>query len=75
MNLQRSMSEELGIESGDMHRIKETADLACLFIKGELSREFRREDLVKEFIDILRKRIVYGIKHELIDLVRIKKCW
>ncbi len=37
----------------------------------ELSREFRREDLVKE-LDILRKRIVYGIKHELIDLVRIR---
>jgi helicase len=37
----------------------------------ELSREFIREDLVKE-LDILRKRIVYGIKHELIDLVRIR---
>ena len=27
--------------------------------------------MVKE-LDILRKRIVYGIKHELIDLVRIR---
>ena len=47
-----------------------------LFIFGvyslrELSREFRRQDLVKE-LDILRKRIRYGIKKELLDLVKIR---
>ena len=65
-----NLSEELGIESGDMHRMAETAEWLVYSLK-ELSREFRREDLVKE-LDILRKRIVYGIKHELIDLVRIR---
>ena len=65
-----NLSEELGIESGDMHRMAETAEWLVYSLR-ELSREFRREDLVKE-LDILRKRIVYGIKHELIDLVRIR---
>jgi len=65
-----NLSEELGIESGDMHRMAETAEWLVYSLR-ELSREFRREDLVKE-LDVLRKRIVYGIKHELIDLVRIR---
>jgi len=65
-----NLSDELGIESGDMHRMVDTADWLAYSLR-ELSREFRREDLVKE-LDILRKRIVYGIKHELIDLVRIR---
>ena len=65
-----NLSEQLGIESGDMHRMTETADWLVYSLR-ELSREFRREDLVKE-LDILRKRITYGIKHELIDLVRIR---
>ncbi len=65
-----NLSDELGIESGDMHRMVDTADWLVYSLR-ELSREFRREDLVKE-LDILRKRIVYGIKHELIDLVRIR---
>ena len=65
-----NLSEELGIESGDMHRMAETAEWLVYSLR-ELSREFRREDLVKE-LDILRKRIVFGIKHELIDLVRIR---
>ena len=65
-----NLSEELGIESGDMHRMAETAEWLVYSLR-ELSREFRREDLVKE-LDILRKRIVYGIKHELIDLGRIR---
>ena len=64
------LSEQLGIEAGDMHRMVETADWLVYSLR-ELSREFRREDLVKE-LDILRKRITYGIKHELIDLVRIR---
>ena len=65
-----NLSEELGIESGDMHRMAETAEWLVYSLR-ELSREFRREDLVKE-LDVLRKRIVYGVKHELIDLVRIR---
>ena len=65
-----NLSEELGIESGDMHRMAETAEWLVYSLR-ELSHEFRREDLVKE-LDVLRKRIVYGIKHELIDLVRIR---
>ena len=64
-----NLSEELGIESGDMHRMAETAEwlVYSLWFPVNLGAE----DLVKE-LDILRKRIVYGIKHELIDLVRIR---
>ena len=48
----------------------ETADWLVYSLR-EISREFRRQDLVKE-LDILRKRIRYGIKKELRDLVKIR---
>ena len=65
-----NLSDQLGIESGDMHRMVETADWLVYSLR-EISREFRRQDLVKE-LDILRKRIRYGIKKELLDLVKIR---
>ena len=65
-----NLSDQLGIESGDMHRMVETADWLVYSLR-ELSREFRRQDLVKE-LDVLRKRIRYGIKKELLDLVKIR---
>lgn len=64
------LSDNLNIESGDMHRMAETADWLtyCLY---ELAKLLERADLLEE-LAALRKRILYGIKEELVDLVRIK---
>ncbi|MEM3064102.1 MAG: DEAD/DEAH box helicase [Candidatus Nitrosotenuis sp.] len=64
------LSDNLGIESGDMHRMTELADwLAyCLY---ELAKLMGRADLLEE-LAVLRKRIQYGIKEELIELVQIR---
>ncbi len=64
------LSDNLNIESGDMHRMAETSDWLtyCLY---ELAKLLERADLLEELV-VLRKRILYGIKEELVDLVRIK---
>ncbi|MEM2785877.1 MAG: DEAD/DEAH box helicase [Candidatus Nitrosotenuis sp.] len=64
------LSDKLGIESGDMHRMTELADwlVYCLY---DLAKLFERADLLEE-LDVLRKRIQYGIKEELIELVQIR---
>ena len=64
------LSDQLNIESGDIHRMAETANWLAYSLR-ELSRLLGRIDLVKE-LDDLRQRIIYGIKEELIDLVKIK---
>ena len=65
-----SLSDNLNMQSGDMHRMVETADwlVHCL---RELAKQSNRVDLLEE-LDILRRRIIYGIRDELIDLVKIK---
>ena len=65
-----SLSDSLGIESGDMHRMAETANW-LLYCLREISKHVERADLLEE-LDNLRKRIVYGIREELLDLVRVK---
>ena len=64
------LSDNLGIESGDMHRMVETADwlIYCLY---ELAKLVERADLLEE-LSVLRKRISYGIKQELVELVQIR---
>lgn len=64
------LSDNLGIESGDMHRMTELADwlVYCLY---ELAKLLERADLLEE-LAVLRKRIQYGIKEELIELVQIR---
>ena len=64
------LSDQLNIESGDMHRMTETANWLAYSLR-ELSRLLGRTDLIKE-LDDLRQRIIYGIKEELIDLAKIK---
>ena len=64
------LSDQLNIESGDMHRMTETANWLVYSLR-ELSRLLGRTDLIKE-LDDLRQRIIYGIKEELIDLAKIK---
>ena len=65
-----ALSDTLGIEAGDMHRMVENANWLsyCLW---EISKHIERTDLLEEFSD-LRKRVVYGIRAELLDLVRVK---
>ena len=65
-----SLSDSLGIESGDMHRMTENADWLTYCLR-EISKHVERADLLEE-LDDLRKRIVYGIREELLDLVRVK---
>jgi len=65
-----SLSDNLGIESGDMHRMTETANWLSYCLR-EISKHVERADLLEE-LGNLRKRIVYGIKEELLELVRVK---
>ena len=65
-----SLSDNLGIESGDMHRMAETANWLSYCLR-EISKHVERSDLLEE-LDNLRRRIVYGIREELIELVRVK---
>jgi helicase len=65
-----SLSDSLGIESGDMHRMTENANWLSYCLR-EISKHVERADLLEELGD-LRNRIVYGIRGELLDLVRVK---
>ncbi|HEY5735061.1 MAG TPA: DEAD/DEAH box helicase [Nitrosopumilus sp.] len=65
-----SLSDSLGIESGDMHRMAENANWLSYCLR-EISKHVERVDLLQELGD-LRNRVVYGIKEELLDLVRVK---
>lgn len=65
-----SLADTLGIESGDIHRMIEIAQWMayCLY---EISKLMGRSDLLDE-ISVLRQRIIYGIKEDLLELVQIK---
>ena len=65
-----SLSDNLKIESGDMHRMVETIDWLVYCLR-ELAKQLERADLLDE-LDIIRKRIKYGIREELIELVKVK---
>ena len=65
-----SLSDSLGVESGDMHRMTETANWLSYCLR-EISKHVERADLLEE-LDNLRKRIVYGIREELLELVKVK---
>jgi len=65
-----SLSDNLNMQSGDMHRMVETADWLVYCLR-ELTKQSNRVDLLEE-LDILRRRIIYGIREELVDLVKIK---
>ncbi len=64
------ISDSLGLESGDMYRMVENADW-LFYCMRELSKHIDRGDLLEE-LDVLRTRIKYGIKSDLLDLVRVK---
>lgn len=64
------LSDNFGIESGDMHRMVETADW-LIHALYEIAKLEKKDEILTE-IDSLRSRVVYGIKEELVDLVKIK---
>jgi helicase len=64
------LSDKIGIEPGDMHRIVEVAEWLTYSLY-EVAKIMRRSDLLIE-IHRLRLRIKYGVKEELLSLVRLK---
>ena len=64
------LSDNLSIESGDMHRMVETSDW-LIHAFHDLAKLEKLNDILDE-IDVLRKRITYGIKEELVDLVKVR---
>lgn len=65
-----SLSDSLGIESGDMHRMVETANWLTYCLR-EIAKHVERIDRLEE-LENLRRRIVYGIREELLELVKVK---
>jgi len=61
--------DRLGVEPGDLHRAVDSADW-LLYCLAELSRLFDKFELIKE-AEFLRKRVMSGIKAELVPLVRL----
>src|SRR5918995_2059504 len=66
----RVLSDRIGIEPGDMHRIVEVAEWLA-FSLYEIAKLLRRRDILPE-IQNLRLRIRHGVKEELLALVRLK---
>ncbi|MFZ0202513.1 MAG: DEAD/DEAH box helicase [Nitrososphaeraceae archaeon] len=64
------LSDKIGVEPGDMHRIVEIADWLAYSLY-EVAKIMRRGDLLVE-IHRLRLRIKYGVKEELLKLIRLK---
>ncbi|MDH2907604.1 MAG: DEAD/DEAH box helicase [Candidatus Nitrosotalea sp.] len=64
------LSDNFGIESGDMHRMVETADW-LIHALYEITKLEKKDEILTE-IDSLRSRVAYGIKEELVDLVQVK---
>jgi len=65
-----SLSDGLGIESGDMHRMVENANWLTYCLR-EIAKHVERADLLED-LENMRRRIVYGIREELLELVKVK---
>jgi helicase len=61
--------ERLGVEPGDLHRAVDSADW-LLYCVAELSHLFKMFDVQKE-AEFLRKRVIGGIKAELVELTKL----
>ena len=66
----KALSERLGVEPGDMHRIVEMGEWLAHSLY-EVAKLLRREDLLPELYN-LRTRIRYGVKEELLPLVALE---
>ncbi len=67
---ERNLSDRLGIEPGDMHRIVESADW-LLYTLNEFAKLFNRYDILETLSD-LRIRTKYGVKQELLPLIKLE---
>ena len=65
-----ALSDSLNIESGDMHRMVENANW-LIYCLREIAKHVERADLLEE-LENLRRRVVYGIREELLELVKVK---
>jgi helicase len=65
----RQISLDLGVEPGDLHRIVEAGErlVSCFY---EIAKLCKRDDLLAE-VDMLKKRIKYGAKPELMSVLRL----
>lgn len=66
----RVLSDRMGVEPGDMHRVVEISDWLAYSLY-EVAKLVRREDLLPELYN-LRTRIRYGVKEELLPLVALE---
>jgi helicase len=66
----RVLNDKLGVEAGDMYRITESSEWLAYSLY-EVAKLLRREDLLGSIYS-LRLRIKYGIKDELLSLVRLE---
>jgi helicase len=66
----RVLNDKLGVEAGDMYRITESSEWLAYSLY-EVAKLLRREDLLGSIYS-LRLRIKYGIKDELLPLVRLE---
>jgi len=64
------LSENLKVESGDIHRMVETCDW-LIYCLSEIAKQQGNPELLDE-LGVIRKRIRYGIREDLLDLVKIK---
>ena len=67
---EKVLSDKMGVEPGDMHRIVEVANWLAYSLY-EVAKLLRREDLMPELYN-LRTRIRYGVKEELLPLVALE---
>lgn len=66
----RLLSDRMGVEPGDMHRMVEIGEWLAYSLY-EIAKLLGREDILSELY-ILRTRIRYGVKEELIPLVALE---
>jgi ATP-dependent DNA helicase len=66
----RLLSDRMGVEPGDMHRMVEIGEWLAYSLY-EIAKILGREDMLSELY-VLRARIRYGIKEELIPLVALE---
>ena len=64
------LSDKIGVEPGDMHRIVEMANWLAYSLY-EVAKLLHREDFMPELYN-LRTRIRYGVKEELLPLVALE---
>ncbi|WP_455369303.1 DEAD/DEAH box helicase [[Eubacterium] cellulosolvens] len=67
---ENDLLEKYKVEPGDLLRLTQTAEW-LIFASNQLAKLFQHKDLMRTFL-ILRLRIQYGIKEELIELVGLQ---